>query len=340
VSGTGGAAAGEGGSGGASGSSGAAGTGGAGGASGGGTGGTGSVISGEATEEETASLPANWQEHAVAAANGEVFVFGGYAPNATDRVIAYDPETDMWRDAADFIGPFNHANVGTVGDKIYLAGFYEAGGMSQASAQTFVYDPVMNDWNELTPMPSGTERAASCVAVFGTELYLFGGARNNQVVDDVSVYDTATDGWTELPPLPEPREHCAAGEIGGKLYIGGGRAHGIPDFEPNTWEFDPVAKTYQPKEPIPTPRGGVAGAVLGGRLFVFGGEGNSAVQSGVFGEIEAYDPATDSWEAFPPLAVPRHGFGAAVLADRIYLPGGANRQGGAAFDAASVFFFE
>jgi N-acetylneuraminic acid mutarotase len=300
----------------------------------------GGAITGEATERAIASLPADRQEHSVAAANGEVFVLGGYAPNATAGVIAYNPENDSWRNVADFIGPFNHANAASVGEKLYVAGFYEAGTMSQASAQTFVYDPVADDWSELAPMPADTNRAASCVAVLGTRIYIFGGARDNAVVADASYYDTAADSWTELPPLPEAREHCTAGAIGEKLYVGGGRTHTITQLLPKTWEFDPVAETYLEKAAILTPRGGSAGAVLGGRLFVFGGEGNPDSQAGVFGEIEGYDPVTDSWESFAPLAVPRHGFGAAVLDGRIYLPGGANRQGGAAHDAASVFFFE
>ncbi|HEY3498638.1 MAG TPA: kelch repeat-containing protein, partial [Polyangiaceae bacterium] len=224
--------------------------------------------------------------------------------------------------------------------KIYIAGFYAAGTMSQASAQTFVYDPVADEWDELSPMPADTERAAGCVAVLGTKLYVFGGGRDNMVVADVSSYDTATDTWETLPPLPETREHCAAGAIGGKLYVGGGRTHSIPEFRPKTWQFDPVTEMYEEMEPIPTPRGGCAGAVFGNRLFVFGGEGNQDSQQGVFDNVEAYDPATDTWEEFPPLDVPRHGMQAAVLGDRIYVPGGANRQGGGAFNASSVFYFE
>lgn len=311
-----------------------------GGSSGGSAGGSGGFVDGTLVEEEIADTPSNWQEHSVAAANGEVFVLGGYNPNATSNIVAYDPEGDSWRDVGDFIGPFNHANVGVVDEKIYVMGFYEAGTMSQASAQTFVYDPVADDWNELTPMPADTERAAGCVARLGTRLYVFGGGRDNAVVDDVSSYDTATDSWDPLPALPETREHCAAGAIDGKLYVGGGRSHTITEFRPKTWQFDPVEETYTEMKPIPTPRGGCAGAVYGNRLFVFGGEGNADSAQGVFGNVEAYDPASDSWEEFPPLMVPRHGFQAAVLDGRVYLPGGANRQGGGAFNASSVLYFE
>jgi N-acetylneuraminic acid mutarotase len=168
---------------------------------------------------------------------------------------------------------------------------------------------------------------------------VFGGGNNGEATPFASVYDTASDTWTELPPLPETREHCAAVASGGKLYIVGGRTHTITEFRPTTLEFDPATQAYTEKTPIPTPRGGLAGAVLEGRLFVFGGEG-AKNQLGVFDDIDAYDAATDSWQKFPGLVVPRHGFGAATVGDHIYLPGGAIHQGGAATDTVTTFYFE
>jgi N-acetylneuraminic acid mutarotase len=98
---------------------------------------------------------------------------------------------------------------------------------------------------------------------------------------------------------------------------------------------------YSQKAPITTPRGGVASAVLNGRLVVFGGEGNTAAGAdGVFPDIEAYDPVSNSWEELPPLDVPRHGYGAAELDGRVYLAGGATAQGFGAVADHSVFFFE
>jgi N-acetylneuraminic acid mutarotase len=78
--------------------------------------------------------------------------------------------------------------------------------------------------------------------------------------------------------------------------------------------------------------------VLFGRLFLLGGEGADN-EAGVFSEVEAYDPRLDSWQSFPPLTLPRHGFGAAVIGDEIYLPGGAIREGGSATDVLSVYSF-
>ena len=290
-------------------------------------------------EDGIALLPADRQEHGVVAAHGEVYVLGGYSPDVTPSVLAYDPATDGWRKVADFPSPFNHPAAGVVNDRIYVAGYYAGTSLTgPATGRTFAYDPTSDEWAEQQPLPSGTERAGGCVAVLDTKLYVFGGGNSGDATDFASVYDTATDSWTELPKLPETREHCSAYPSGGKIYIAGGRTHTIPEFRPSTLEFDPDAKTYALKTPIPTPRGGAAGAVLGGRLFLFGGEGADN-QNGVFPEIEAYDARTDSWEKFPGMLVPRHGYGGATLDERIYLPGGAIRQGGAASDVATVFYF-
>lgn len=273
------------------------------------------------------------------AAAGKVYVLGGYSPDVTPSVLAYDPAADKWQSVADFPSPFNHPAAGVVNDKIYVGGFYAGTSLTgPATGETYVYDPETDQWTQKASLPDGTARAGGCVTALGTDLYVFGGGNSGDATDFASVYDTARDTWTELPKLPETREHCSAYAVGNKIYICGGRTHTIPEFRPSTLEFDPVAKTYTPKTPIPTPRGGAAGAVLGGRLFLFGGEGADN-QAGVFPNIEAYDGATDTWEELPPMLVPRHGYGGGTLGDRIYLPGGATRQGGAASDVATVFYF-
>lgn len=336
------AVAGAGNTGGHAGLGGAAGAAGAavGGASGDGNRGGRGPVAGTPTEIGLASLPTARQEHGVVAVNGEVYVLGGYTPDVTASVLAYDPSADHWRAVADFPSPFNHPAAGVIDGKIYVAGFYAGTSLTgPATGRTFVYDPAADRWTEKQALPAGTERAGGCVAVLDTKLYVFGGGTSGDATSFASVYDSANDSWHTLPPLPETREHCAAFASGGKLYVIGGRTHDIPEFRPTTLEFDPGAETYAEKTPIPVPRGGLAGAVLAGRLFVFGGEGadNSL---GVFDDIDAYDAATDSWQKFPPLIVPRHGFGAATLGDRIYLPGGAIHQGGAATDTVTTFYFE
>jgi N-acetylneuraminic acid mutarotase len=79
--------------------------------------------------------------------------------------------------------------------------------------------------------------------------------------------------------------------------------------------------------------------VLDGKLLVFGGEGNAGDASGVFDDVEAYDPASDTWSPLPPMLEPRHGLGAAELDGRVYLPGGASAQGFGAVGEHTVLIY-
>jgi hypothetical protein len=294
---------------------------------------------GDPVQELLPELPSVRQEHSVVALAGEIFVLGGFTPNVTPTMDAYDPASGTWRSAADAPFALHHANAAAVDGRLYVAGFNLGASFTQVNGRVLVYDPALDAWSEAGLMPGGSERASSCVATLGSTIYLFGGARLGGTVAEASAYDVAADTWAELPPLPEPREHCAAAGIDGVLYIAAGRSGGIGGFQPNTWAFDPALGTYSERAPIPTPRGGIAGAVLDGRFLIFGGEGNGGDASGVFDDVEAYDAASDTWQALPPMLEPRHGFGAAALDGSIYLPGGASTQGFGAVGEHTVLVY-
>ena len=296
-------------------------------------------LTGTPTEEERAELPAVRQEHGAAALNGEVYVLGGFTPDASASVQAYDPEEDSWRDVADFPVVFHHPNVAVVAGKLYVAGFLFGSSLRDGDGRTFAYDPDADEWEQRASMPVGTDRGSACVATLDDDIYVFGGA-SEATMPDASMYDTLADEWTPLPPMPALREHCVAAGIGGKIYIVSGRANSIQGIQIESWVYDPVSQTYDERAAMPTPRAGGAGAVLAGRIFVFGGEGNDDDPEGVFHEIEAYDPVADSWEELPDMMTPRHGFAAASVGDRIYLPGGALSQGFGASDWNTVFYFD
>ena len=63
------------------------------------------------------------------------------------------------------------------------------------------------------------------------------------------------------------------------------------------------------------------------RLYVFGGE---YFDNGgrVHPEAWEYNPASDAWAPAPPMPTPRHGLGAVVLHNMIWLVGGAKKPSG------------
>jgi N-acetylneuraminic acid mutarotase len=73
--------------------------------------------------------------------------------------------------------------------------------------------------------------------------------------------------------------------------------------------------------------------VLDGRIFIFGGE----APAGTFGEVEAYNPKTNSWSAHARMPTPRHGLGAAIVGGRIYVISGGPRPGDTSSAANEIF---
>jgi hypothetical protein len=47
----------------------------------------------------------------------------------------------------------------------------------------------------------------------------------------------------------------------------------------------------------------------------------------VFGQNEAYDPQTDTWEHYTPMLTPRHGLGAVAIDAAAYVAGGGPNMG-------------
>ena len=134
--------------------------------------------------------------------------------------------------------------------------------------------------------------------------------------------------------MPTGRNHVAGGAIAGRLYVVGGR----PPLTLSVLEvFDPATNTWSSRAPMPTGRSGHAAAVVRGCLYVFGGEGNTSAANGVFPQSELYDPGTNSWTSLAPMRTPRHGIGAAVVGNRIFVPGGATVQGFGAVAAHDAF---
>eukprot|EP01031_Cornospumella_fuschlensis_P053489 gene53489-65341_t len=69
------------------------------------------------------------------------------------------------------------------------------------------------------------------------------------------------------------------------------------------------------------------------RFFCMGGEGGIiergvARDAKVFGQMESYDPATNTWQSHAPMPTPRHAVAAVTIGDWIYVAGGGAVLGG------------
>lgn len=96
-----------------------------------------------------------------------------------------------------------------------------------------------------------------------------------------------------------------------------------------TGEFDDLAggiisgskageSAWQVRAPMPTARGRLALAMVNGKLYAIGG----VTSAGVTGDVQVYDPQTNTWNAATSKPLPVANIAAAVLDSRIYVPGG------------------
>jgi actin-binding protein IPP len=112
------------------------------------------------------------------------------------------------------------------------------------------------------------------------------------------------------------REHLTARFIGSKLYAAGGR---IPTNRQLNYaeSYDTTTNTWTTLSTLPTGRSGLHSTVVNGKMYTFGGEGNGG--SGIFSNVEAYDPTTSSWNCYYPMIYPRHGTAVMNRGDLVHI---------------------
>ena len=191
-------------------------------------------------------------------------------------------------------------------------------------------------WRAGAPAPGLSYLSAA--AVYDGRVYLFGGNEPWALMpqqgwgspDAVFAYDPALNQWEAKRPLPEPSWTTAAHTIGDKIFVVTGGEH-YEAFSNGLYRYDPLMDLWAPRAGRPTYRSLFASAVMGGKIYVIGGlasadnePGSVWKTSSVRGDVEVYDPASDSWSAGPALPFPIRTPEACSANDRIYVLGGPN----------------
>lgn len=230
---------------------------------------------------------------------------------------------DFWEKKAEM--SLGRALIGTavIGDNIYTIG----GTTDDNTALDLneAYSVSKQRITVLAPMP--TPRADFGIGVLGGKIYVVGGYdadNENYFLGNVEVYDPATNTWTKKAPLPTPRSGLAVGVINGKLYAVGGNCD-------HNWEsgcvymveeYNPKTDSWTVKEALPSPRSDLVVGVSGGKLYAIGGALREGGQWYYFGNVEEFDPATNTWKNKKPMPTLRSDCALAVLGGKFYIAGG------------------
>ncbi|RVT95999.1 galactose oxidase [Rhodovarius crocodyli] len=297
--------------------------------------------------EQRADMPIPRSEMAWATAWADrMHVVGGYGEGQFNRAYhtVYDPASNRWYDAAPLPRGANHVAVQSLGGRVYaLGGFIEQN--RRCDDHAYAYDVSADRWDRIAPLPR--PRAAAAAVALNGKIHLIGGATDpadeRASISWHEVYDPQADKWERRRPLPASRDHVGCVAHNGLIHVVGGRFN---TFQYNTGlhhVYLPERDTWEERAPLPTPRSGHGMVVYRGRFFCMGGEGG-IIERGVsrdakvFGQMESYDPATDSWQSHAPMPTPRHAVAATTIGDWILVAGGGAVLGGAVQSALHEAF--
>lgn len=278
-------------------------------------------------------------DHAAAAYDGRLFVFGGrHGRGVVASTEIYDPVSDSWTTGAPLPTPRWGARAVAVNDRIYVIG-----GVTQADTifpRVEIYEPGLDSWTVFDPplpkhrMPS-RKRGFAALEVGGItaccdSILLFGGMGVSGINDTTLIYNTERDSFSmDLTHFMQETRAWLGGatawnspaQLDGRLYAVGGSTDGATPSS-RVESYDPFSDFWRVQPALPTARLAPAVAFLGGKLYVLGG---ATGNSGASAIAEVYSIGEEDWDALPALPYPRSGATALVLpgVERVFLVAGA-----------------
>jgi N-acetylneuraminic acid mutarotase len=238
---------------------------------------------------------------------------GGLADNLFLSTSSWSPKASMpvtkW-----------YTNGGAyLGGKIYVFG---GGGDPYGATDTWIYNIGLNQWQPgEAPPVLGTSCGFS--AAIGGVIYVaqeyWGGSQELLYRFDPGA--APGHAWTQM--TSSLGNHCfgAWGVIDGKIYAAGGE--GQPQTV--TEMYDPSTNTWSGLADLPFKMPHATGIAANGKLYVVGGTSvEASPPTYVWGNVEVYDPATNTWDTqtVPSLATPRQLFGGTFYAGNLEVFGG------------------
>jgi DNA-binding CsgD family transcriptional regulator/N-acetylneuraminic acid mutarotase len=205
--------------------------------------------------------------------NGEIYIPGGRlnlnSQQPTNILEIFDPSTNQWRTSSPLPIPLSGYGLVAYEGILYIFGGWDGTNFRNS---VFSFDPVLEEWQERTSMPSA--RAFPSAAEAAGKIYIIGGINDNQSVTANEIYTPSRDHdgqnpWEAGFPLPENRLAVQATTIADTIYVFGGE---ILQSNRIGLIYFPQTDVWQSLEPSPAPLGDNFGMTsIGTNLFFVGG---------------------------------------------------------------------
>lgn len=265
--------------------------------------------------------------------NDKFYLIGG---RGIKPVSVYDPQTHSWKQKSKTPIELHHFQAIVYNEKIYCVGAMTGRYPDEKPVpKIYTYNPKNDTWSTEIEMPKDRLRGSTGAVVFQDKLYMVCGIQNGHRSGHVrwfDVYDFKSKTWTKLKDAPRARDHFQATVANNKLYVLAGRLSKAPhetftytiaqvdvyDFEQKKW--------YTIKHNLPTLRAGTMSLTVKDKVYVIGGE--SQEQQKAHNEVEILDTHSHLWELGPFMQLGRHGTGAILYKNKIYVASGSGNKGG------------
>jgi adhesin/invasin len=250
-----------------------------------------------------------------------VFSFAGLTPVDTESVTFVATRTlPAWVQQPAMTTPREGFGF-TLGSDglIYALGGRDSGG---ASAVVEAFDPLLNSWSTLAPLPK--TQALPAAVTFGGTILVMGG------YGDVSTQEVQTLSGTTYgtgPSLSTGRNFAAATVCGGAAVIAGGFATGFT----TSVEINSTGSSWVGVSNLLTARNALGLACVGNTLYAIGGLNSPSGTNQVLNVVETSTVGSSSWSAGTPMLTARNELTTVVGPDgRIYAIGGNTSPTGSA----------
>lgn len=253
-------------------------------------------------------------------------------------ISIYDTQKGTWTEGAAPPVEIHHFQPVAYQKKIYVIGALTGDYPGETPVPyILIYDPQTDQWSKGPDIPKARLRGSAGVCVYRNRIYVAAGIKDGHRGDHknwLDAFDPRTGEWLELPDAPHARDHFQAIAAKGRIYLIGGRrsesANNIfANLEPAVDVFDLRTGAWSSLEkPLPTPRAGNYLALYKKHnIVVLGGE--TGEQEQAHSEMEVLDLNLGDWTEWASMLQGRHGTGAVVFKNKIYVASGCGKRGGA-----------
>nr|XP_021553370.1 kelch-like protein 29 [Neomonachus schauinslandi] len=162
------------------------------------------------------------------------------------------------------------------------------------------YDTITNQWEAVAPLPKAVHSAAATVC--GGKIYVFGGVNEaGRAAGVLQSYVPQTNTWSFIESPMIDNKYAPAVTLNGFVFILGGA------YARATTIYDPEKGNIKAGPNMNHSRQFCSAVVLDGKIYATGGIVSS--EGPALGNMEAYEPATNTWTLLPHMPCPvfRHG---------------------------------